>query len=883
MSYRDDGDHLRGSHRASSVASFASGASFNPGRPPYLSNASHPSSSSHSSPSLEPQGSYSRHSSELRRESSSQGPFNPHFDQRDRARASDERFSRAEPARLPPLDTATRLQDMTDRFMMEVDRNRVLQGMVDSLELRVDTLEGALANTNAATRPTAHGPAYSNTQYADSFPDVKPRFIPRAVQTKAETDESARTYWAAIVAEPEPSRSEGFSPEGWELVSNSPTYSTQKQVTSAHATFCHDREGRPLVGGSGSSASPEWTETMSFAKSIIALLYEGGVVPLKQAHRDLVALVIERECATTRGVAPGEISGRNRLNSPSSLAPDVYRKAGANACGVRDLAATRYKDTDSKAEKKAGLPGVSSVPKTAVRAEKIGAEWKRLQNFEGYGRESSTPPPDIHSRAHEQDTYQGGGRGQDPPAKFELPPVAESYDAFIERTKEVETQGTAGCDEMATDVEGMNRSDSAGYRPDNEGSSTYVKDSVEPPQVNASKEEREQEGEMLGETSGSREKLRPPILLSSDSRTLQRAGLLGKGSDSNDVQPASDADEIASSSVTIIGPGASRVRVQGSTDQEVPPQGPTVLVCQLFSSPLACSSGPRQDDDRSVQQTSRASTWAVAPTTEVSPSGVPPRVPTPPPVPLVARKKTRKHSRQDDVDNGEPWISGQEEEECPNYYKPAGETKAQNLARLETKRARREAGVMGRGDVVPVKVVATGPSKDASKAVGKAAVSGTAGNGVNSAAGAGKKSKGKKKAEVDESGAEKRLTQTSLNRNPTFETIEIKGAAKPRTSGRNKGVRYDEPYWLGRTLNQLYDHVERLGIQEQVETLRQQGEPPADWLDTLKSTCQSAQVDLMRRTQLAADALAQQIKDAAAAEDDDADDDDGGPTEEDEE
>ncbi|KAK4695771.1 hypothetical protein P7C70_g8489, partial [Phenoliferia sp. Uapishka_3] len=217
--------------------------------------------------------------------------------------------------------------------------------------------------------------------------------------TREQTDVSAQLWWKVLTADHEPARSEGFTSAGWCIVSQAKAFDSQTQVVSAHATFLHNTHGSALVGGNKPSA--EWTQTMTYAKGIIAVLYERGLVPTQQPHRDLAALVIERNCQTTRGVAPGGSTGQNPETSPSEFAPLQYLKAGVNACAVRDLAAARALDLVNKAAKRAGAPMTQTRRRPPPREEKVAPEWARLQNLPV---KVESPEVKCDSASFDQDT-----------------------------------------------------------------------------------------------------------------------------------------------------------------------------------------------------------------------------------------------------------------------------------------------------------------------------------------------------------------------------------------------------------------------------------------------------------------------------------------------
>ncbi|KAK4694316.1 hypothetical protein P7C70_g8753, partial [Phenoliferia sp. Uapishka_3] len=76
-----------------------------------------------------------------------------------------------------------------------------------------------------------------------------------------------------------------------------------------------------------------------------------------------------------------------------------------------------------------------------------------------------------------------------------------------------------------------------------------------------------------------------------------------------------------------------------------------------------------------------------------------------------------KKAKQSAILSSPPWISPSANTECPPYHKPVAEVKATKKAKKDLKTAKKEAGVMGQGDVaVPAakpssQAKATGPAK----------------------------------------------------------------------------------------------------------------------------------------------------------------------------
>ncbi|KAK4702757.1 hypothetical protein P7C70_g3469, partial [Phenoliferia sp. Uapishka_3] len=820
MSYRED--MSRQIHRSNSGSSFHSAAGVNPGRPGFLSSDYTPSSGGHSSPSLSQRQSYQQ---------SRPSPLD-YDQQRDSSPQSD----------IPrPHSSTQSLDDVTQRCWRLMDDMSALQAKNDRLEGQIRRMEREKDDGRAhSSSQRDHQQSQSfhrpdNSQHhnrSDSPPDVKPTVAAAIVRTREQTDSSAEIWWKTICQEPQPERRQGFSDAGWALVSSSPVYDSHTPVISAHATHLHNSEGHPLLGGS--KPSPEWTETMNYAKSIVSVLYESGVVSTQQVHRDLAGLVIERNCATTRGVAPGEMSGRNEVDSPSVHAPMEYRKAGVLACAIRDLATTRRLGHIVKVAKRVGAPLAQTRKRPARREPKIGEEWARLQslpkeepqdedivsNTENSPRESPRQSEDaMDVDGHEQvDTSAVLG-------KYPLPIQAPTPAPWYEEDLPLPIEHTS--------------------QPAGIAAST--------PQIPVA---RGRDLQTLGAAS------KTP----SCGTKLDQADSIEKPGEDVDATDVLHEDAVANA-----GPGTpkaqeairSRMTTEAQRDhppptsvaQPIPEKGEALFRSAFDNAP---SNLPKLKPASPLKK--RAS-WAVnpgavAPVKKSKPearsnthSSTNPIMPQTPPKP----NKTKR----DPVEDSEEYNSPQATAECPEY-KSVAETKMVKAKKVAVKKLLKAVGVMGRADVV---LPTPAPHLAAQSATGSTAP---------------KPRKPRNQgAKVDEevSVEHARPTRKSLGRTATHEDLDV----ERKTSGRNKGPVYNESYWSGRSHKQLKAAVIRLGLEDDVADLRPDKMAHTDWMDMLKSVCQSAQIALSNEIsarEAAEAAAAKALEDANSLTDDDGEEDD---------
>ncbi|KAK4695770.1 hypothetical protein P7C70_g8490, partial [Phenoliferia sp. Uapishka_3] len=172
------------------------------------------------------------------------------------------------------------------------------------------------------------------------------------------------------------------------------------------------------------------------------------------------------------------------------------------------------------------------------------------------------------------------------------------------------------------------------------------------------------------------------------------------------------------------------------------------------------------------------------------------------------------------------WISPSANTECPPYHKPVAEVKATKKAKKDLKNAKKEAGVMGQGDIA---VPAAKPAVASSQAKATGAP------------------KGRKRkvagAPVDDEVSVdlQKPDQTSLGRKATNEALDGITNLSTRLLTFSHSPTDNQSYWDGCSLPKLQEHVVRLGLQEATAHMRPKGMKATDWKNLLGSVCQGAQ------------------------------------------